>query len=72
MVAHTAWPHFSHSQMGMGVAKTLCLLRTQSHSRELVQSCSLIFMNSGNQLISSALFRMVSLKEVVLRNHWGT
>ena len=62
----------AHSHTGIGVAKTLCLLRTQSHSRELVQSCSLIFMNSGNQLISSALLRMASLNVVVFRNHWGT
>ena len=54
------------------MAKILCLLRTQSHSRELVQSSSLILMNSGNQLISFALCRMTSLKSVVLRNHWGT
>ena len=71
-MAQTACPHFSHSQTGIGVAKILCLLRTQSHSRELAQSCSLTFMNSGYQLIWSALSRIFSLKSMVLRNHWGT
>ncbi len=56
----------------MGVANTLCLLRTQSHCRELVQSLSLVFMNSGCQPISSALSSILSLKSRVLRNHWGT
>ena len=71
-MAHTAWPQSSHSHTGMGVAKTLCLLRTQSHSRELAQSLSLVFMNSGCHWIWSALSRILSLNSTVLRNHWGT
>ncbi len=49
-----------------------CLLRTQSHSRELTQSCSLVFMKAGYQFILSASSNTLSLKSSVFRNHWGT
>src|SRR5664280_446411 len=63
-------PHCLQYQIGIGVAKILCLEMHQSHSIVPVQFWSLTFIYSGYQLISSAAFRMPS--GLILTNHWGS
>ena len=65
------FPHPLQYQAGMGVANTLCLLRTQSQSRPVAQSMSLWRIQSGNHLISFAVRTTSSVRLMVLMNHWS-